>query len=142
MSSANHGTTVGVMQVSDTFTVVFSEPILPSTVHAANVKQLDPAVGPSIDTYTVVGLAESSMSMGTDSVVPDGQNATYQNATLTLSNGNKTITSTIVGPCAGDACNTLGVDPANVLTFVPEQTLTDAAGNGAVGSLSKAVQLY
>jgi hypothetical protein len=139
ISSVNHGTTVGVMQVSDTFIAVFSEPILASTVHAANVKELD--VIPT-DTLTLVGLAESAIDLGESGIVPSGQNATYQNATLTLSNGNRTITSTIAGSCDGNACTTLGVDQPSPVTFVPEQTLTDAAGNGAVGSIQKTLQLY
>jgi hypothetical protein len=139
MSSANHGTKVGVMEVSDTFSVVFSEPIVPGTVHAANVKELD--VFPT-DTLTIVGLAQSAMSLGEGNIVASTQNATYQDATLTLSNGNRTITSTIAGACDGAACNTLGVDQPSVLTFAPEQTLTDAAGNGAVGTLQKSLQVY
>jgi hypothetical protein len=139
MSSVNHGTTVGVMQVGDTFIVTFSEPILASTVHAANVKELD--VIPT-DTLTIVGLAQSAMDLGESGIVPSGQNATYQDATLALSNGNRTITSSIAGSCAGGACNTLGVDQASSATFTPEQTLTDAAGNGAVGSLTRTIQFY
>ena len=142
VSSVNHGTTPGVMEVGDTFIVTFSEPILPSSVHAANVKELDPAVGPSIDTLTIVGLAENAISLGSDSVVPDGQNATYQSAKLALSNVNKTITSTIFGKCSGSACTTLGVDPVMPLTFTPEPTLTDPSGNGAVGQIVKAFQVY
>jgi hypothetical protein len=127
------------MEVSDTFTAVFSEPILASTVHAANVKELD--VIPT-DTLTIVGLAQSAIDLGESGIVPSGQNATYQNATLTLTNGNRTIISTIAGTCAGGACTTLGVDQPSTLTFVPEQTLTDAAGNGAAGIQQKSVQTY
>jgi hypothetical protein len=139
ITSANHGTTVGVMQLTDTVSVVFSEPILASTVHAANVKELD--VFPT-DTLTIVGLAESAINLGESTIVATGQNATYQDATLTLTNGNRTIVSTIAGSCTGSVCNSLGVDQPSSATFVPEQTLTDAAGNGAVGSLTKVIQFY
>jgi hypothetical protein len=139
MTSANHGTTVGVMQLTDTVSVAFSEPILASTVHAANVKELD--VFPT-DTLTIVGLAESAIDLGESGIVATGQNATYQDATLTLTNGNRTIVSTIAGSCDGSVCNSLGVDQPSSATFVPEQTLTDAAGNGAVGTLTKVVQFY
>jgi hypothetical protein len=133
------GTVDNLMEAGDTFTAVFSEPILASTVHAANVKELD--VFPR-DTLTIVGLAQSAIDLGESGIVPSGQNATYQSATLTLTNGNRTIVSTIAGPCDGGACATLGVDQPSPLTFVPEQTLTDAAGNGAAGSITKTLQAY
>lgn len=143
MSSTNGGTQPGIMEPGDTFTVTFSEPINPASVIAANVKQVDP-VGPGNDFENIVGLGDSGMDLGTDdAVLPDGGTIVYQSSTLTMSNSNKTITSTIVGLCTGTACGLAGtpVQPTTV-TMRPEPFLRDAVGNGAGGVLTAPVTLY
>lgn len=143
MSSTNGGTLPGVMEPGDTFTVTFSEPINPASVIAANVKQVDP-VGPGNDFENIVGLGDAGIDLGTDeAVLPDGGTIVYQSSTLTMSNSNKTITSTIVGLCTGTACGLTGtpVQPTTV-TMRPEPFLRDVVGNGASGVLTAPVTLY
>jgi hypothetical protein len=143
MSSSNGGAQVGVMEAGDTFSVTFSEPINPASVIAANVKQYDQA-GAGNDLENIVGLTDSGMDLGTDdAVLPDGGTIVYQAATLTLSNSNKTITSTIVDPCSGTACGQYGTPTVPTqITMAPEPFLRDTVGVHANGSLTAWVSLY
>ncbi len=143
MTSSNGGALAGVMEAGDTFAVTFSEPINPASVIAANVKQYD-QVGAGNDLENIVGLTDSGMDLGTDeAVLPDGGTIVYQAATLTLSNSNKTITSTIVDPCSGTACGLYGAPTLPTqITMAPEPFLRDATGNHADGSLTAWVSLY
>jgi hypothetical protein len=128
------GATDNVMEDGDTFTVTFSEPVDPSSVHAANVKESDP-VGPGNDTLIIVGLSDSSLDLGSDDyVTTDGGTIVFADATLTMLSGNTKIRSTIVGSCSGTACGATGPGANVPITFRPEPVLTDFAGNQATGS--------
>jgi len=140
--SSTPGSQAGVMQPGDTFTVVFSEPIDPSSVHAANVKETDPA-GAGNDTLIIVGLTDSSLDLGSDAyVTTDGGTIVFADATLTLLNGNTRIRSTIVGSCSGTVCGASGHPSASPVTFRPEPALTDVAGNHATGSRTTTMLAY
>ncbi|MGL5829970.1 MAG: fibronectin type III domain-containing protein, partial [Angustibacter sp.] len=133
-----------VMEEGDTFTATFSEPILPGSVQAANVKELDPD-GPGNDRLIIVGLTDSSLDLGSDDyVTTDGGTIVYPQATLSLLADNTQIRSTLIGPCAGSACGAVGVGPgADVpFTFAPEPILTDPAGNHATGSYTEVIAPY
>jgi hypothetical protein len=123
-----------VMEDGDTFTATFSEPIDPTSVHAANVKETDP-VGPGNDNLIIVGLTDGAMDLGSDDYVTlDGGTIVFAESTLTLLNNNTKIRSTIVGPCSGTACGFTGAGANALVTFRPEPALTDVAGNAATGS--------
>lgn len=143
MTSTNAGALVGVMEPGDTFAVTFSEPVNPASVIAANVKQFDPP-GPGNDAENIVGLTDQGMDLGSDDVVtPDGGTIVYQDSTLTMSNSNKTITSTIVGACTGTSCGLFGTPVLPMqITMAPEPFLRDVVGNHAEGSLSAPLSLY
>ncbi len=138
------GATPAVMEPGDTFTASFSEALDPATVLAANVKELDPA-GSGNDRLIIVGLTDSSLDLSSDDyVLPDGGTIVYPQATLTMLAGNTQVQSTLVGPCAGTACGQAGPGPLvpGPLTFQPEPTLQDPAGNHATGSYTEVISPY
>jgi hypothetical protein len=138
------GVTPNFMEPGDTFSVTFSEPIDPSTVHAANVKELDPA-GTFTDRIIIVGLTDGAMDLLDDNIViPNKGTIVYQQSTLTMLNGNTTIMSTVLGPCTGSgACiGGEGFSSSQPVTFVPEPTLRDFAGNGAGGSFTGQLAIF
>ena len=142
ITSANVGTQAGVMEPGDTFTVTFTEPLLPASVIAANAKQTDP-LGVGNDSMIIVGLTDGAIDLGSDTfVTPDGGAMVYQNSTLTLLNSGTTVKSTIVAPCAS-VCAAAGPGTSpTTFTFTPEPFLRDAAGNGAIGSLNATLTIF
>lgn len=137
-----NGTVDGQMQAGDTFRVVFSEPINPASIQPGNAKEVDP-LGPGNDLLTIVGLTGGSLDLGSDTYITgDGLAAVYQNSTLSLSNGNRTVTSTISGSCSSSGCGSVAAGGPGLIVYLPEPTLLDMSGNGAVGSLSVTVRLY
>lgn len=140
--SSTPGATPGVMEAGDTFTVTFSEPIDPGSVHAANVKEVDQD-GAGNDKLIIVGLTDSGIDLGsTDYVTQPGGTIVFAASTLTLTNGDRTIVSTIVGSCTGTACGMTGTPVAAPIAFRPEPTLADPAGNDATGALTATLVAY
>lgn len=140
--SDTNGTIDGQMQVGDTLRVTFSEAINPATVLQANIKETDPT-GVGNDVLTIVGLTNGGLDLGSDAyITTDGAAAVFQASTLTLSNGNRTVTSTVVGACSGNGCASIGTGGPGPILFTPEPVLADLSGNGAVGSLSVTLRLY
>jgi hypothetical protein len=140
--SDTNGTVDGQMQVGDTFRVVFSEAINPASIQPGNAKEVDP-LGPGNDLLTIVGLTGGSLDLGSDTYITgDDLAAVYQNSTLSLSNGNRTITSTVSGSCSKTGCGNIAAGGPGLIVYVPEPALTDVSGNGAVGSLSVTIRLY
>lgn len=140
--SSTPGATPGVMEVGDTYTVTFSEPIDPASVHAANVKELDQN-GAGNDKLIIVGLTDSGIDLGSnDYVTQPGGTIVYATATLSMTNGNRSVVSTIVGACTGTACGMTGTPVASPIGFRPEPALTDPAGNHATGSYTATLLAY
>ena len=130
------------MEPGDTFTVTFSEPIDPASVHQANVKEFDQN-GAGNDQLIIVGLTDGPMDLGSNDYVtqPNGT-IVFADSTLTMLNNNTKIRSTIVGLCTGTSCGATGSPVESVVTFRPEPVLTDLAGNGAVGRRTEAEGPY
>ena len=139
------GVTPNWMEPGDTFTVTFSEPIDPSTVHAANVKESDPPFSPATgDRIIIVGLS-GTVNLGDDGIVtPDKGTVVFQQSTLTMLNNNTSIMSTVMGPCTGTACDPSlrGFSTVQPVTFLPEPNLRDFAGNQAGGSYTEALAIF
>ena len=137
-----NGTVDGQMQAGDTLRVTFSEAMNPASLLQANIKETDPT-GPGNDLLTIVGLTDGSLDLGSDAyITTDGAAAVFQNSTLTLTNGNRTVVSTVVGACSGDGCGSIGVGGPGPISFGPEPILTDLSGNGALGGLTVTLRLY
>jgi hypothetical protein len=132
--TSTNGATDNVMEDGDTFTATFSEPMDPSSIHAANVKEIDQN-GLGNDELIIVGLTNGTMDLGSDDYVTQpGGTIVFSQSTLTLLPGGLKIRSTIVGPCSGTACGFTGAGANALVTFAPEPALTDLAGNHATGS--------
>ena len=142
LASSNEASTAGLLELGDTFTVTFSEPIDPDSVLPANVKLLDPS-GVGADGLIVVGLTDGPLDLGSDEyLLADGGTVVYQDATLTMLDGGRKIRSTIVGACTGTACGSEGVGVESVVVYHPEPFLRDMAGNHAGGEHSESELLY
>ena len=141
--SSTDGVTPNWMEPGDTFTVTFSEPIDPSTVHAANVKELDPS-GLGTDRIIIVGLSGTVDLLDDNIVIPNKGTIVYQQSSLTMLNNNTSIMSTVLGPCTGTACDPSlrGFSTLQPVTFLPEPNLRDLAGNQAVGSFTAPLAIY
>jgi hypothetical protein len=140
--SSSPGAQKGVMEAGDTFTVGFSEAIAPSSVHAANVKELDQN-GLGNDKVIIVGLSDGGIDLGSnDYVTAPGGTIVFAASTLTLTAGNTSIVSTIVGSCTGTACGSTGTPADSPIAFRPEPALTDPAGNHATGSFTATLTAY
>jgi hypothetical protein len=140
--SSTHGVTNGVMEDGDTFTVNFSEPIDPNSVHAANVKEIDEN-GAGNDRIIIVGLTDSAIDLGSnDYVTQPAGTITFAFSTLTMANSNRSIVSTIVGGCTGTACGATGSPVDSPIVYRPEPALTDVAGNHATGGITQTLTAY
>ena len=136
------GSQPGVMEDNDTFTVGFSEPIDPLSVHAANVKELDQN-GLGNDKVIIVGLTDGGIDLGSnDYVTQAGGTIVFATSTLTMANGNRSIVSTITGLCTGTACGHTGTPADSPIAFRPEPALTDPAGNHATGAVTATLTAY
>jgi hypothetical protein len=131
------GTTAGLMQSGDTFSVTFSEAMsgVPTT---ASVTETD--ASPS-DVLIVAGITPAGGFNTGSNIVDNNKSATFPGTAgnVVLSNGNKTITVTVSGTCTGD-CNKLNTGAAAVWTYSPNTSLTDLASNAAAGSFASASQ--
>jgi hypothetical protein len=81
---------------------------------------------------------------GTNYVTLDGGIATFANSSVLLSNGNRTITVTIVAPCTDTGCATLGQQTTSVTySFIAATTLADPAGNfAATAAKTQSIRLF
>ena len=140
--ATTNGAHDNVMEDGDTFTVTFSEPLDPNSVHADNVKELDQN-GLGNDEIIIVGLTDGAIDLGSNNyVTAPGGTIVFAQSTLTLLNGNTQLRSTIVGPCTGTSCGATGPGANASVTFRPEPVLSDLAGNGAVGSRTQTIGPY
>jgi hypothetical protein len=128
-----NGATDGKIQVGDTLVVTFSEALAPATVPAtATVTLTDPS-GNGNDTLTISGITSGALATGSNNYMStDNTSAAFSSSTVALSNGNKTVTITVGGTCAGTGCATIGTQGSAVnLVFLAATTLTDVAANTA-----------
>ena len=138
------GATVGRIEVGDTLSITFSEPLAPATVPGvATVTEADPA-GAGFDTLNITGLTNGNLSTGSDTYITvDGTNAAFASSTIALTNNNTTATVTVGGTCQGTACVALGLNlTATSFGFTAAPTLTDPAANIAAGTLSATLRLF
>jgi hypothetical protein len=131
ITSANHaGGTAGLMELTDTLTITFSEPMTGAPASTPAVMDDNSAN----DNLNITGITNGNNASGGD--YENGKTATFSAATVALSNANKTITVTIAGTCSGSgsACSKLTAGGPGNLTYVPATTLTDVPGNAAVAN--------
>jgi hypothetical protein len=136
----------GTVQTSvDTFAVTFAEAINPSTVPATATLTIQRARSGNT-TYGISGLTSGQLSTGNTGYLtqPPNNSTTYTvtyAGTLTLSNGNKTVTFTVTGACAGSCSSLSSSAVSGAFTFTPNTALQDPAGNAATGTITASSQV-
>jgi hypothetical protein len=100
--------------------------------------------GTGNDTLTIAGITSGALKTGSNGyVLTNNTSAAFAGSTVTLSADRKTVTVTVGPTCSGTGCATLGsVTTTPTLAFIAATTLTDAAGNTAVGTRSTAIRLF
>jgi hypothetical protein len=128
----------GSVQVSDTFTVTFSENIDPATV--GSTATLSITQGHTGDTfYAISGLtngAQDTAAKGYLQNPPTGTTYTVSYAgTLTLVGTTGVLFTVTPGTCSGD-CSQLNtqMNQKGPWVYAPATSITDTAGNAATGS--------
>ncbi len=138
-----NGTTDGRMQVGDTMSIVFSEPLAPATVPAVTTVTQTGGTGQANDFMTLSGVSVADRDLGgPDYISKSSRIASFANSTVVLSNGNRTIT-VMVGPiCTGD-CVDIGTQlVAAVYSYLPAPTLTDPVGNTSTTIRTVSTRLF
>ncbi len=134
LTSTSGGPKAGRIEPSDELSVTFSEPLagtsFPSTT---TVSQIDPDTGGN-DLLAIDGVSDGLLDTGSQGyIVLEERTAIFGGSTVSLGAGGRTLT-VVVGPdctsCGGRRSS------SGALVFRPASTLTDAAGNGARGSLT------
>jgi hypothetical protein len=137
VATTNAGT-LGRIDAGDALLVTFSEAILAASLPATTtVTEADPPGAVNIDTLTVPGVANGTLTTGGNGYITgNGREAGFAASPVSLSAA--TTVRVQVGPvCAGTGCGTTGAD-TGAFGYVPAPSLTDAAGNGAGGSYTTA----
>ncbi len=135
--------TLGLPEQCDELTSEWSESLLPSSIPATTNSTITDAPGPGTDTLTIPGFLSGSLDLRSDGYdTLDDSSASWAGSTLTLSAAGDTLTARIFGACTGTGCTSLAVVRDVTVTYVPASTITDAAGNPAVGSFVKTQTMY
>ncbi len=131
-----------IIEPGDTFTVTFSEPMDPTSLHPDNVKEINNG---GDDQLIITGLTNGPMDLGSATYIGVATAyANYGNATMTVlpTSGGTQIRSVVPALCNGPACGSAMAGTPMPITYEPEPTLTDLAGNHAAGSLTKTAAVF
>ncbi len=132
----------GTVQASvDTFAVTFNDALDPATVPATATLTLSRSS--SNTSYGISGLTNGLLTTGsTNYLTSSGSTRTVTYAgSLALSNGNKTVTFTVSGACAGTCTALSSTTASGAFSFTPATTLLDVAGNAASGTTTASSQV-
>jgi hypothetical protein len=113
----------------DRFGVTFNEAIRPTTVPATATLTLSRSNG--LTSYAITGLTSGLLSTGGSGYLGSSaatRTVTFR-GTLTLSNGNRTVTFTVTGACAGACSARISTKIPGAFKFKPASSLRDLAGN-------------
>jgi hypothetical protein len=138
------GASTGKIEVGDTMTVVFSEPLNPASVPSTTtVTEADPA-GAGNDTLTITGITNGARSTGSDNyVTADGLVVDFAASTVVLSASNTTVTITVGGTCQNTGCAAIGQQLTTAsLSFGAAPTITDVVGVAAAGTRSDTLRIF
>lgn len=134
LTSTSVGPKAGRIEARDELGVSFSEALAPASLPSTTtVSQVDPDTGGN-DLLGIDGVTDGLLDTGSDGyIVLEERTAVFGGSTVSLSSGGRTLV-VVVGP----TCTSCGGRRASSgrLVFRPAGTLTDAAGNGAKGSIA------
>jgi hypothetical protein len=120
----------GAINVGDTFTVTFSEPLNPSSVPASSTLAMSRGFGNT--SYNISGLTDGNETTGAGGYITSSFSTRTLNyaGTLALSNNNQTVTFTVTGTCTGSSCGSATTSPSSgTYQYTPSTSLRDLAGN-------------
>jgi uncharacterized repeat protein (TIGR01451 family) len=137
------GTTSGLLEDGDTIVVEWSENIAPASLPSTTTVSLTAPSGSGHDLLNVTGMFGSVMDTGSNQFmsVTDGSAASFPGSTMYLETPS-TTTAVVAGACTGSGCPFLTQGPSTTVVYVASPSLTDAAGNPAVGSVVKTMRLF
>ena len=130
VSSANGGSTAGLMETGDTVTLVFNEALAQGSVPSTATITLSKSHTGDPTSLSIPGLIQDTTI---DASYLQNSSATGA-ADVTLSADGKTVTLTVTSITSN--ANKLNTGSSGTITLSPATTLTDAAGNSATGSQS------
>jgi uncharacterized repeat protein (TIGR01451 family) len=138
------GPITGQLDAGDTITVEWSEDIAPASVPPTTTVSLTAPSGAGHDTLNVTGMFGAVMDTGSNKFmsVTDGSTASFPGSSMYLETPS-TTTAKVAGACTGGGCSSLIPGPtSSTVVYVANPGLTDAAGNPAVGSVTKTMRLF
>jgi hypothetical protein len=124
----------GAVAANDSFAVTFGEALDPTTVPATATLSLTRSNGTT--SYAVTGLTNGNRSTGsTGYLTSSSTTRTVSYAgTLTLGNGNRTVTFRVTGACSGSCTAVSSTASSGAIAFVANPALRDLAGNAPTTS--------
>jgi hypothetical protein len=140
ISSTNaSGNTVGQAGVGDTFSVTFNMPLNPSTINTTAGASTLTQVGSGSSTTITISNLTSSSGFSVGSNYEKSGNTSTAAGTLSLSNGNMTVTFTITGSPTNSG--NIKTGSAQTFTFVPLSTIQATSGGFASTSFNQSTAL-
>jgi hypothetical protein len=124
-----NGATDGKFEQNDTMTVTFSEPII--GVPTSTIVSLVGGNGSNNDSLSMSSLFSSGDLGRTDYITGNGSTATFNSSTVSQPAANQIKVS--LAACTGACGSITTAAAAGNYDLTPVGTITDAAGNAAVG---------
>ncbi|HEV3353884.1 MAG TPA: Ig-like domain-containing protein, partial [Acidimicrobiales bacterium] len=128
------GGTAGHAELGDTFSVTFNNALDPTTVDTAHVQTITLSGAGGSTTITMTGLSAAS-GFTVPSTYEKSGNSSAANGSLSLSNGNKTVTFTISGAFSNSGNVKTGT--AGTFNFPPLATIADTYGDASAATYSQ-----
>jgi len=129
LTSSDSGGTPGLANSGDTISLTFNQALTPSSIPASGTITL--TANSSITTITISGLTAAAGFTVATNYEKNG-NTSSATVTYSLSNGNKTVTATILGSFSN--AGNLKTGAAKTFIFSPTSTITDTHSTAASGT--------
>lgn len=136
----SNGLNDGKFEAGDSVIVTFSEPI--TGVSASSTVSLISGNGSNDDSVTMTNFLAgvSSVTLNRGDYISGNNNTAIFVSTLTQPLSNQI--RLVLGTCTGACANITTAAGVGSFTFTPVTTVTDAAGNAAVGSITVSIKLF
>lgn len=132
VATTTAGSRAGQMETGDAITVTFSEPLAAGSIPAsAAVTQRDAAGADRDDSIEIPGITEGALATGGTDYVTKNEATATATAGVALTSDGRGIRVTLGDCTCGDAKRGQGA-----FGYTPAATITDLAGNTAVGSFT------
>ncbi|MCW3016576.1 MAG: Fibronectin type domain protein [Solirubrobacterales bacterium] len=134
------GTTDGKFEAGDTMTVTFSEAVT-GVAATSNVALIDKGGSGTDDGVSMPGLLNAQAGLGNSGYITgNGNTASFNGSPLSQPAANQVRVT--LAACSGACASITAPASASSFTFTPVTTITDAAANAAVGSITVTIKLF